>query len=224
MSAPRVDMQVLRAEVARVARGSDVIDRTLEIVSLVDAVAAPLGIHPVVVGGMAVYFWTASDRFTTYDIDVVMEMPEELSQRLAELGFTRTPDLRHWTLEGTEVFLEAPSSKLDQEAVVAEIELRSNRTVRIISRLDMLIDRLDEFEATGHEAAAQQALALLAGLSEDEGQELDDRAARRGVVVILQAMLKLADDLKAGGTPPDSGELHEIARAALRSEYPPRKP
>lgn len=173
---------------------------------------------------MAVYFWTASDRFTTYDIDVVMEMPEELSQRLAELGFTRTPDLRHWTLEGTEVFLEAPSSKLDQEAVVAEIELRSNRTVRIISRLDMLIDRLDEFEATGHEAAAQQALALLAGLSEDEGQELDDRAARRGVVVILQAMLKLADDLKAGGTPPDSGELHEIARAALRSEYPPRKP
>lgn len=224
MSAPRVDMQVLRAEVARVARGSDVIDRTLEIVSLVDAVAAPLGIHPVVVGGMAVYFWTASDRFTTYDIDVVMEMPEELSQRLAELGFTRTPDLRHWTLEGTEVFLEAPSSKLDQEAVVAEIELRSNRTVRIISRLDMLIDRLDEFEATGHEAAAQQALALLAGLSEDEGQELDDRAARRGVVVILQAMLRLADDLKAGGTPPDSGELHEIARAALRSEYPPRKP
>lgn len=224
MSAPRVDMQVLRAEVARVARGSDVIDRTLEIVSLVDAVAAPLGIHPVVVGGMAVYFWTASDRFTTYDIDVVMEMPEELSQRLAELGFTRTPDLRHWTLEGTEVFLEAPSSKLDQEAVVAEIELRSNRTVRIISRLDMLIDRLDEFEATGHEAAAQQALALLAGLSEDEGQELDDRAARRGVVIILQAMLKLADDLKAGGTPPDSGELHEIARAALRSEYPPRKP
>jgi hypothetical protein len=37
-------------------------------------------------------------------------------------------------------------------------------------------------------------------------------------------MRELADDLKAGSSPPDSGELHEIAREALRSEYPPKKP
>lgn len=34
------------------------------------SVAAPPGIRPVVVGGVAVYCWTASDEFLTYDIDV----------------------------------------------------------------------------------------------------------------------------------------------------------
>jgi hypothetical protein len=69
---------------------------------------------------MAVYFWTASEEFLTYDIDVVMDVPEELAKRLAELGFARVPDGLHWTLEGTDIFLEAPSSRLDADAVVSE--------------------------------------------------------------------------------------------------------
>lgn len=68
--------------------------------AIVEAVAAPLGIRPVVVGGMAVYFWTASDAFLTFDIDVVMEVPERLANALVQLGFTRAADGRHWTLEG----------------------------------------------------------------------------------------------------------------------------
>ncbi len=43
---------------------------------------------------------------------------------------------------------------------------------------------------------------------------------RREVTKILQAVRKIAADLAAGGEPPDSGELHEIARAALKPEYP----
>jgi hypothetical protein len=89
----------LRAEIATAAKRSDVIDRTLEVVSIVEAVSAPLGIHPVVVGGMAAYFWTATDEFMTYDIDVVMDIPDELAEKLAELGFDRAPDGRHWLLE-----------------------------------------------------------------------------------------------------------------------------
>lgn len=64
-------------------------ERTLEVVAIVEHVAAPMRIHPVVVGGMAVYFWTASDAFLTYDIDVVMEVPELLEIKLAELGFAK---------------------------------------------------------------------------------------------------------------------------------------
>ncbi len=156
------EMAALRAEIAMAARRSNVIDRTLEVVSIVEAVSAPLDIHPVVVGGMAAYFWTATDEFMTYDIDVVMDVPDELAEKLAELGFDRARDGRHWVLEGTEVFLEAPSSRLDPDAVVTEIRLQSGRVVRIVSRVDILLDRLDEFQATGHEVPAQQALALLA--------------------------------------------------------------
>lgn len=46
----------LRSDLARAAQTTDVVERTLEVVALIEAVAAPLGIHPVVVGGMAVYF------------------------------------------------------------------------------------------------------------------------------------------------------------------------
>lgn len=218
------DIAALRAAIAIVARGSNVIDRTLEVVSIVEAVSSPLGIHPVVVGGMAAYFWTATDELMTYDIDVVMDVPDELAERLAELGFDRSPDGRHWFLEGTDVFLEAPSARLDADAVITEITLRSGRTARIVSRVDILIDRLDEFQATGHEVPAQQALALLAGLGPDETENLDKRASIHGVSAILEAVRELADAIKAGGPPPDSGELHEIARAALRSDYPSSDP
>ncbi len=77
---------------------------------------------------------------------------------------------------------------------------------------------------TGHETPAQQALALLAGLSDTEANDLDARASNRRVGTILKVMRELADDLKAGGSPPDSGELHAIAREALRNEYPPKRP
>jgi hypothetical protein len=194
----------------------------LEVVATVEAVAAPLGIHPVVVGGMAVYFWTERDEFTTHDIDVVMEVPDALARRLAELGFVRAADGRHWTLEGTDILLEAPSSQLDSDVRVSEIPLRSGRTARVLSRVDILMDRLDEFQATGHETPAQQALALLADLSDKEIADLDHRSVGRDVANILEAVRQIAADIAAGNAPPDSGELHEIARSVLRGDYPSR--
>ena len=214
----------LRAELTLAAQSTDLAERTLEVVAVIEAVAAPLGIHPVVVGGMAVYFWTASEEFVTYDIDVVMAVPDELAVKLGELGFIRASDGRHWILEGTEVFLEAPSAQLDSDAVVAEVKLQSGRTAKVLSRVDVLIDRLAEFQATGHETAAQQALALLAGLSKDEADDLDARARAHRVAIIVDTVRKLADDLEAGRAPPDSGELHEIAREALRAEYAQKQP
>lgn len=202
------------------AHSADLAERTLEVVAVIDVVAAPMGIHPVVVGGMAVYFWTASEEFVTYDIDVVMAVPDELAAKLGALGFVRANDGRHWILEGTEVFLEAPSAHLDSDAVVAEVQLQSGRTAKVLSRVDVLIDRLAEFQSTGHETAAQQALALIAGLSHDEADTLDVRARTHRVSIILDAARKLVEKLEAGGMPPDSGELHQIAREALRAEYP----
>jgi hypothetical protein len=213
----------LRAEIGYAASTTDLAERALEIVAVVEALAAPMGVHPVVVGGLAVYFWTASDEFVTYDIDVVMEVPDKLANGLIELGFTRAPDGRHWTLEGTDVLLEAPSSRLDADAEVSEIELDSGRKAKILSRVDILIDRLDEFQATGHETPALQALALLRGLSSGETVALDNRASSRGVTNILTAIRRIADDLGEGRTPPDSGDLHEIARNALLAEYSARE-
>jgi hypothetical protein len=146
----------LRAELLRAAGRADLAERMLEVAAVVEAVAAPLGVRPVVVGGVAVYFWTASDEFLTRDRDVVMEVPEQLADVLAQLGFARARDGRHWTLEGTDVFLEAPSAHLDRGAVVASVALPSGRTASVLSRVDVLLDRLDELQATGHLVVGQQ--------------------------------------------------------------------
>ncbi|HEX4806305.1 MAG TPA: hypothetical protein VFU94_10425 [Conexibacter sp.] len=117
------------------------------------------------------------------------------------------------------MLLEAPGSYADRDAVVAEIELPSGRSAKVLSRVDVLLDRLDEFQATGHQIVGQQALVLIAGLSSEEDAALEARAAARRVGAVLRAMRRLADDLASGRAQPESDELHEIARDALRVEY-----
>ena len=46
----------------------------------------------------------------------------------------------------------------------------------LLSRVDVLLDRLAEFRAGGRSIVAQQVLVLLAGLSDDENAALDIRA------------------------------------------------
>lgn len=224
MSESNPSLARLRADLHRAGEIDDVAQRTLEVVAVIEEAAAPLGIRPTVVGGMAVYFWTEGDAFVTYDIDVVMAIPEQLAEILAQLGFARSRDSRHWELPGTEVLLEAPSADLDAGAQVAVIELPSGRTARVLSRIDILLDRLDEFQATGHQLVAQQALVLLAELTDAEQADLDARAPGRRLTVIVDAMRRLARGLPSRSEPPASDELHEIARAALRAEYSQRQP
>lgn len=224
MSENRPSLTELRAELWRAAEIDDLAERTLEVVAVIEEAAAPLGIHPTLVGGMAVYFWTESDAFVTYDIDVVMAVPDQLRAILEDLGFTRSTDGRHWELEGTKVLLEAPGASLDAGAHVTEVKLRSGRTARVLSRVDILLDRLDEFQGTGHQLVAQQILVLLTDLTEHEATDLDARAPQRRLVTILKAMRQLADGLPARTDPPASDELHEIARTALHAEYSPRQP
>lgn len=121
-------------------------------------------------------------------------------------------------------FLEAPSADLDADAVVAEVTLPSGRTARLLSHIDVLLDRLAEFQATGHQIVAQQILVLLNHLSEDAGSEIRARAVSRRVVHALDAMSRLAAGIADGREPPESDEWHEIARAAQRAEYTQQQP
>lgn len=184
---------------------------------MIEEAAAPLGIHPTLVGGMAVYFWTESDAFVTYDIDVVMAVPDQLAAILAQLGFTRSKDGRHWELEGTKVLLEAPGSALDVGAHVTEVKLHSGRTARVLSLVDILLDRLDEFQTTGHQLVAQQVLVLLADLTEEEAADLNARAPQRRLTTVLGAMRRLADELPARADPPTSDELRSTRSRRSRA-------
>jgi len=66
----------------------------------------------------------------------------------------------------------------------------------------VLLDRLDEFQATGHQIVGQQVLVLIAGLSAEEEAVLDARSAARRVGVILTVMRQLEGGRCAGPDPP----------------------
>ena len=194
--------------------------RALEVVALIDQAMGGAAPHPVVVGGMAVYYWTANDAFLTADIDLVVPTSARFVDALESLGFARSTDGRHWELPGTEVFVEAPASALDPGATVEFVESPSGHVVGVLSHADVLLDRLAEFQATGHQIVGQQVLVLVAALPEANATELERQAEARRVGCALKAMTELVDDIDAGRRPvPDAGEWHELARRYERAEY-----
>jgi hypothetical protein len=82
------DLEALRVELERTADISDPTEQMLEITGVVDAALRPIEIRPVVVGGLAVAYWTTG-LYLTGDIDVVMPHSAAIEQRLAALGFER---------------------------------------------------------------------------------------------------------------------------------------
>ena len=138
-------LDAFRDDLRRVAVIRDPAERALEVVGIIEAAGAALGASPVIVGGMAVYFWTADESFLTRDIDVVMDTSPPVRALLDALGFERESDGRHWRLRDTDVLLEAPDSRLDAGVVVSRVRLDSGRVARVLSLVDVLLDRLDEF-------------------------------------------------------------------------------
>jgi hypothetical protein len=139
------ELEALRLELERTAGIGDLTEQMLEIVGVVDAALAPLGIRPVVVGGLAVAYWV-SGLYVTADIDVVMPHAAGVDDRLAALGFER--EGRYWTLPGRQPVFEAPGSTLIfNRAGYTEAQLASGRSILVQDAEELLLLRLDEFVA-----------------------------------------------------------------------------
>ena len=170
----------LRDELDGTAEIEDPTEQMLEIAAIVEEAVASLGLHPIVVGGLAVAYWAAG-TYLTHDIDVVMPYVPDLESRMAALGFVR--EGRLWVLPGRAVFFEAPGNKLEPNPDGFEVvETRSGRHVRVQAAEDVLLVRLQEFLATGHSDAFQQCLWLLGVESFDH-----TRLAATGYAVATRA-------------------------------------
>ena len=200
-------MPDLKAELERALAIEDQTERQLEVVAIVSEAVAALGVHPVVVGGLAVAYWTAG-TYLTGDIDVLMPSSPAVDERIRSLGFKR--EGRFWVIAKANLFLEAPGNFLEPGAEAAEVRLASGRKVRLIRPEDVLVDRLHEFVATGHASAFRQAVWLL-GATGIERKRLAARAASEGLREVLVSVEALAQRVRSGETI-ESWELHEIAR------------
>jgi hypothetical protein len=186
-------MPDLKAELARALAIEDQTERQLEVVAIVSEAVADLGVRPVVVGGLAVAYWTAG-TYLTGDIDLLMPSSPAVDERLRSLGFER--EGRFWLIAKAELFLEAPGSFLKPGAEAQEVTVASGRPVRVIRPEDVLVGRLHEFVATGHSDPLGQAFMLL-----------DSSDLERGRLASLLALEGVER-----GERLESWELHDAAR------------
>lgn len=213
------DLEELRLELERTADIADLTEQMLEIVGIVDAALAPLGIRPVVVGGLAVAYWV-SGLYVTVDIDVVMPHAASIDERLAALGFQR--EGRYWTLPGRQPVFEAPGSTLrfNREGYT-EAQLASGRSILVQDVEELLLLRLDEFVATGNADVFQQCLWLL-GSRPVERALLKRRAGEQSLGAALDAVGAVAEEIDEERRTLEIWEITDLAKA-LRRPTPKRE-
>ncbi len=209
-------LEQLRGELLEVAATGDPTERLLEVAAIISDALRGLGIEPVVVGGLALAYWSDS-AFATGDIDVVMERPPGFSERLEALGFRQ--DGRVWLLEAGSVAFEAPSEALEPGDRAESAELPSGRRVLILSPEDLLLWRLREWVYWGALSGFRHAAHLLSSDVVDQGR-LDRRAEEEGLGFALIELRRVSVEIK-GGRNYQEWELAEIAETIERASYSP---
>lgn len=201
------DLGVLRDAMLEAASFAEPTERLLEVAAIVGESLRDLRVEPVVVGGLAVAYWSDA-TFLTADIDVVMVRPPGLDERLNALGFAK--EGREWVLPGYEIAFEIPAEALElgDEAVV--VTLRSGRRVRVLSLEDALLWRLREWVHWQSAAGFRQASFLLVDESLNKTR-LEERAAEEGLADALAKLRRVTAEIEQGRRY-ESWELAEIAK------------
>ncbi|HAI21701.1 MAG TPA: hypothetical protein DCM14_07405 [Clostridiales bacterium UBA8153] len=112
----------------------------LRTMAVVTAACQAEGYHPVIVGGHAVSIYTRGD-YATRDIDLVA--PDSIAGILADLGFSRGREDRHWYHDELNLALEVPSCHLAGDSGrVVKLNLDGGGAVFLIGVEDLILDRL----------------------------------------------------------------------------------
>ena len=125
------DLENLKHDLLRVASIADPTERLLEVAAVISEALSDLGVQPVVVGGLALAYWSNNNEFITGDIDVVVPRVPELADRLKALGFSQQG--REWTMPGYDIAFEAPAEVLEPGDEGEWVQLASGRRVKILA-------------------------------------------------------------------------------------------
>ncbi len=200
-----------RAALAQALALENETERKLAVVSLIDQQVQQINWRAIVIGGLAVEFWTHG-AYSTTDIDLYLPHGPAVDDLLAELGFQKQG--RHWVIPEHDLFVEAPASFPADHEEVHEVTLRSGYRVLLLSSEDVLIDRLHQFVSGGHRDVASQALSLL-GAEDLDRRRLQARAEQEGLASALRALDEL-DERVERGEAIESWELQEISKRLQR--------
>lgn len=131
--------------------------RALRITAVLTRYLKKVGIHPILVGGAAVEFYTVGD-YATQDIDLIAPHNEVLLNIMSDLGFKRKG--RYFIHRPYKILIEFPSSTLQIGEKTTAIDVEGE-IVSVISLEDLIIDRLEAAKWGGSKADFQNAILLL---------------------------------------------------------------
>ena len=201
----------LRDELEAAVQIEDQTERLVEVAAIVEEALDAIGAKAVVVGGLAVAYWTRS-QYVTVEIDFVAPVNRAVTERLAALGFVRGPG-RHWTYPDSEVAIEFPGTSLDDGDQATEVESRGGRTLRVLSPEDIALWRMREF-LHWHDSRGLRHVLYIMDSERIDRARLEARAAETGLTEALNWICSAAEEIKKGRT----FESWEIEKEAKRLE------
>lgn len=164
--------------------------RGVTLASIIAEALRTIGQDPILVGGAAVEFYSEGG-YSTEDIDMVTEGGPELAQLMDDLGFEKIG--KDYFNDAQRIYLKFPGSSLGPHEKFALLKI-GPRNLRIISREDLIVDRLCAFVYWKSTVDGKNALLLLES-SELDPEHLLNRAKEEKVLHALEAIESLKQDI-----------------------------
>lgn len=114
-------------------------EKLIHTAAIITELLLPLGIRPIIVGGLSVEIYTLNG-YTTQDIDFVLNGYDLAGEVLISLGFVKMG--KNWVHAGLGVSVEIPSNFLAGDYdKITEVSV-ADRAVYVIGLEDIILDRL----------------------------------------------------------------------------------
>ncbi len=186
------DFNKLRLKLSDAVRLENPLEQRLAVTAVITDALAPLGIRPVIVGGLAVQFYTWGG-YATQDIDLVISDREIAKKVLEELGFERPFGERNWYYAGKGIVIEVPGEKLAGSPEKVLKIATGHGEIFLIGLEDIVLDRIEGYAATGSSGDRFWAESMLAvHYPEIDWPYLHKEAARRGFLPAVESVQKAA--------------------------------
>ncbi len=187
-------MDRYREELGMLPPPDDCAQRHLDILRWLTRLSDEFGYSkPILVGCGAVELYTSSCT-ATGDVDIITKDMIGLSAALLVLGFQRSNDQRFVYHPGYSILIEFPDTKLRPGEETISIDIGGTEC-RIISPVDLIVDRLETFEASGGGIDLVHAYQIYHLLQEElDHDRLRDRVRRADVRESFRFVRKLHDE------------------------------